>query len=167
MFGKIFKEKMELNEAGLMVDRIWRELPDFYPDVLSDEFVVMPNHMHGIIIIGSHANVGAGPRACPQSSCMPAGQPQGVASTNSNLSLSDVIHRFKSLTTNQYLKNIKQNNRQPFSGKLWQRNYYEHVIRNDIDLTETREYIHNNPKKWDLDRNNPINIKTSRINENV
>jgi REP element-mobilizing transposase RayT len=59
------------------------------------------------------------------------------------------------MTTNKYIKNVKQNNWPPFNKKLWQRNYYEHVIRNDIDLYETREYINNNQKKWHLDKYNP------------
>ena len=71
------------------------------------------------------------------------------------------------MTTHHYIKGIKQNNWIPFTDKLWQRNYYEHVIRNDTDLTETREYILSNPKKWYFDRNNPVNYKAQRIINNV
>jgi putative transposase len=77
--------------------------------------------------------------------------------------LSDVVHRFKSLTTNKYIKGIKQKNWKPFNKKLWQRNYYEHVTRNEIDLSETREYILNNPKKWHLDKYNPENPEIQRM----
>jgi REP element-mobilizing transposase RayT len=77
--------------------------------------------------------------------------------------LSDVVHRFKSLTTNKYITGVKQNRWKPYNDKLWQRNYYEHVIRNEIDLSETREYIVNDPKKWHLDKYSPDNPETQRI----
>ena len=167
LFGEITDQGMGFNDAGSMVKKVWDELPIFYPNITRDVFVVMPNHIHGIIIIDSFKNAGAGPRACPEHPGAIDGQPQGVAPTNQDLSLPDIVHRFKSMTTNQYIKNVKQNDWKPFNKKLWQRNYYEHVIRNDIDLEETREYILNNPKKWDLDKNNPINWETQRKVNNV
>lgn len=105
----------------------------------------MPNHVHGIIVL-----VGAGLRACPQK-----GQPQGVAPT---MSLTDVVHRFKTLTTNQYIHGVKRSGWMPFSGRLWQRNYYERVVRDENELTRVREYIANNPMQWDLDRENPLRL---------
>jgi putative transposase len=164
LFGEIIDEGMKLNDAGQMVGKVWHDLPMNYPNISRDTFVVMPNHVHGIIIINSsNNNVGAGPRACPVNRFKINGQPQGVAPTNSNLSLPDVIHRFKSLTTHHYIKGVKQNNWRPFNDKLWQRNYYEHVTRNEIDLSGTREYIVNNPKKWHLDKYNPENPEIQRI----
>ena len=164
LFGKIIDQGMELNDAGWMVEKVWNELPAYYPNISIDTFVVMPNHIHGIIIIDS---VGAGPCACPGHPGAIDGQPQGVAPTKMKFSLPDAVHRFKSLTTNKYITGVKQNKWEPFNDKLWQRSYYEHVIRNDIDLTETREYITNNPKKWHLDRYNPITDGTQRISNNV
>jgi len=161
LFGEILNGETKLNDAGQMIHTVWNELPRHYIGVEVDEFVVMPNHIHGIIVL----NVGAGPRACPdkgQSELQPregrprGGQPQGVAPT---LSLPDVAHRFKSLTTAHYRFGVTQNGWPPFPGKLWQRNYYEHVIRNENDLNEIREYIINNPLKWELDTENPKNIK--------
>jgi REP element-mobilizing transposase RayT len=130
-----------------MVESIWNEIPQFYPGVEVDAFTVMPNHLHGIIILG----VGAGPRACPADRPQ-KGQPQGVAPT---LSLPEFAHRFKLLTTTKYIKGVSQNNWPPFPGKLWQRNYYEHVIRNENELNLIREYIQVNPLKWFYDRENP------------
>jgi len=72
-----------------------------------------------------------------------------------SLSFPDVVHRFKSLTTTKYMKGVAQNGWPPFSGRLWQRNYYEHVIRNENELNLIREYILNNPAKWAFDRENP------------
>ncbi|NLD37739.1 MAG: transposase [Desulfatiglans sp.] len=160
LFGEIIDDVMILNDAGRMVKSVLCEIPIFYAGIDIDKFVVMPNHIHCIIIINS---VGVGPRAYPEHHVATDGQPQGVAPTYSNLSLSDVVHRFKSLTTNKYIKGVKQNRWESFNGQLWQRNYYEHVIRNEIDLSETREYILNNPKKWHLDKYNPQTMETQRI----
>lgn len=110
----------------------------------ADAFIVMPNHIHGIIVLNS---VGAGPCARPEQ-----GQPQGVAPT---FSLPDVIHRFKSLTTTRYRQGVLKMGWRPFAGKLWQRNYYERIIRNDDELNRTREYIQGNPTNWSEDENHP------------
>jgi REP element-mobilizing transposase RayT len=150
LFGKIENGEIQLTEAGYMVHRIWNELPEKYPGVEIDEFIVMPNHIHGIVVL----NVGAGPCACPDSN---KGQPRGVAPTR--LSLPDVVHRYKSFTTSEYRIGVEQLKWIPFPGKLWQRNYYEHVIRNEKELNQIREYISNNPLQWALDNENPQNMK--------
>ena len=75
-----------------------------------------------------------------------------------NNSIGRIIQAFKSITTHEYTIGVKQYNWPPFNGKLWQRNYYEHVIRNEHELNKIREYIINNPLKWDLDVENPVNI---------
>jgi len=81
-----------------------------------------------------------------------SGQPQGVAPTWKRLSLSDVVHRYKTLTTKRYADGVKNNGWQPFNGRLWQRNYYEHIIRNDDEYNRIAEYISNNPKTWKEDK---------------
>ena len=147
LFGQVVEGEMRLNDAGLVVQAVWDELPDHYPGVNADTFVVMPNHVHGIVIL-----VGAGPRACPNS-----GQPQGVAPT---LSLPDVVHRFKTLTTKRYVS-VKICGWSPFHGKLWQRNYYEHIIRDESSLHCIREYIATNPARWVEDPENPENARAT------
>lgn len=167
LFGEVADGEMRLNEAGRMVESVWSDIPAFYAGVAIDEFVAMPNHIHGIIIL-----VGAGPCACPEGPCAcpigvgaaprgrpgygqpqgVVGQPQGVAPT---LSLPDVVHRFKTLTTKRYADGVRQSGWPPFRGRLWQRNYYEHIVRNDDELHRIREYIANNPLRWALDRENP------------
>jgi len=67
----------------------------------------------------------------------------------------DVVGAFKSLTTNDYIRNVKQNNWKPFHKQLWQRNFYERIIRDENELNNMREYIINNPLKWDEDEENP------------
>ncbi|MDF9392115.1 MULTISPECIES: transposase [Methylococcus] len=144
LFGDVIDGAMRVNDAGRMVQTVWDELPLHYVGVELDTFVVMPNHVHGIIVL-----VGAGPRACPKS-----GRPQGAAPT---LSLPDVVHRFKTLTTKRYTDGVKTGGWPPFHGRVWQRNYYEHIIRDEVSLHRIREYIANNPQQWALDRENPAN----------
>jgi len=71
------------------------------------------------------------------------------------MTLADVVHRFKSLTTSRYRHGVAELGWQRFSGRLWQRNYYEHVIRNDHDLNDISCYIANNPSEWEADKENP------------
>jgi putative transposase len=148
LFGDIVDGVMNLNDSGKMVRATWDEIPAHYAGVEIDQFVVMPNHIHGVITL-----VGAGPRACPDGVGQPQieveGQPQGVAPTG--YSLSDVVHRFKAMTTKKYTDGVKQNGWQPFPGKLWQRNYYEHIIRNDKAYLKIAEYIQTNPQRWEDD----------------
>ena len=136
LFGTIQNGDMVLNDAGNMIVKQWHELPNRFPSVLLHEYVVMPNHFHGII-----ESVGAIPCGCPD---RPGTSPAPT--------VGDVIGAFKSLSTNEYIKNVKQNNWQPFAGKLWQRNYYEHIIRNEESYLTIAEYIQNNPLKWQEDK---------------
>ena len=161
LLGEINLGKMCLSDIGKMVQTVWQELPVFYPGVQIDEFAVMPNHFHGIILL-TNEPVGAVPRASPNGGQIQEnGQPQGVAPTNiikdkpKRLSLPDVVHRFKSLTTAKYRHNVKNHGWQRFDRRFWQRNYYEHIIRNEDELRQIREYIINNPLKWAEDRQNP------------
>ncbi len=88
------------------------------------------------------------------------GQARGPAPTAGNtgksgtLSLGDMVHRFKTMTTKRYADGVKQNGWAPFPGKIWQRNYWEHIIRKEMELNRIREYIHNNPIQWEFDRLN-------------
>jgi putative transposase len=78
--------------------------------------------------------------------------PADRAGTRPAPKVGDVVGAFKSLTTNEYIKNVKQNNWQSFAGKLWQRDYYEHIIRNEESYLKIAEYIQNNPLKWQEDK---------------
>lgn len=147
LFGEIVEEEMRLNDAGQTVQSVWNELPCHYPGVEIDVFVVMPNHIHGTIVLMDDHVVGATPCGC-----LVPGQAQGPAPT---MSLPDVVHRFKSLTTARFRHGVVQNNWHPFHGRLWQRNYYEHVIRNESELNRIREYIGANPARWEEDVENP------------
>jgi len=167
LFGDIVDGVMRLNEAGRMVNTVWDEIPAHYPGIDVDAFIVMPNHIHGIVaIVGaaprgrpgpepSNVTVGAAPRGRPGSEPSKNGQPQGVAPTAVGLSLPEVVNRFKTMTTKRYADGVKQNGWPVFPGKLWQRNYYERVIRNVNELSAIREYITRNPQQWSMDTDNP------------
>ena len=153
LFGDVVEGKMRLNPAGQMVQTVWDEMPNNYPNVETDLFVVMPNHVHGVIVLE------ASRRACRAS----GGQPQGVAPTNPrsanhdvarSLSLPDVIHRFKTLTTQRYTLGVKEHGWFRFNSRLWQRNYFEHVIRDENSLNRIRQYILDNPAHWECDQEN-------------
>jgi REP element-mobilizing transposase RayT len=149
LFGEAGDGSVNLNEAGRMVAEWWTKLPDRFPGVQLDEFVTMPNHVHGIVVL-----VGATPCGCPslsvRDSTPRSGRPRGAAPT-----LGDVMDWFKTMTTNAYIRGVKQSNWPPFPGRLWQRNYYERVIRDDDELTDIRGYIRHNPAQWEHDGENP------------
>ncbi len=133
-----------------MIQRWWDKLPEKFPGVETDAFVIMPNHTHGIIVVtGEH--VGS-----PRQSAQSVGVDPRV---NPAPTLGEMIQWFKTMTTNEYIRGVKTLNWTPFPGKLWQRNYYEHIIRSEIELNAIRQYIINNPLKWEQDRDNPIKIR--------
>lgn len=143
LFGEIVDDKMTLSEAGRVMENAWNELPRRFNHIELDTHVIMPNHIHGIIPIVGAPLVGARNRAGTRPAPTPAP------------SLGDIVGAFKSITTNEYINGVKQHGWPPFPGKLWQRNYYEHIVRNDDELNAVREYIVGNPLKWAMDRENP------------
>ena len=142
LFGNVVNSKMQLNAAGEMVQRIWMEMPIRFPSIAMDTFVAMPNHIHGIIIMGgADAESRATTRVAP--------------TQDGRIRLGDVVGAFKSLTTLEYTRGVRDMNWAPFHGRLWQRNYYEHILRNDASLQKYRRYIVDNPIQWPIDRENP------------
>ena len=148
LFGDISDGKMIFNDAGRMVQAVWDDIPSHYAGIDTDAFIIMPNHIHAIIVI-----VGATPCGRPNAD---KGQARGPAPTgNKTLSLADVVHRLKTITTKRYTDGVKQMGWPPFHGRLWQRNYYEHVIRDEDHLNRIRQYIMENPLRWAEDEENP------------
>lgn len=131
------KTIFQLTEIGYIINKNWKAIPNLYKNIDIDEFVIMPNHLHGIIIISRYYK-----RATAR-----------IAPT-----LGQIIGSFKSKCVVEYLKFIRENNLNAI-GNMWHRNYYDHIIRNDKELNEIRKYIKNNPSNWAKDENNPINIK--------
>ena len=112
-----------------MIEKYWREIPEHYPNVILDVFVIMPNHIHGILIIDNVR--------------VPLVGTQTVG---------NIIGAFKSLTTNEYICGVKNGKFPPFEKRIWQRNYYEHIIRNEQSLEKIQNYIIHNPQKWQDDK---------------
>ncbi|MEA3238386.1 MAG: transposase [Candidatus Bipolaricaulota bacterium] len=157
LFGEVVDSDMHLNDAGRLVSDAWRALPDRFPTIDLDAFVIMPNHIHGVVVIAVDNNlVGAGlvPAfdVAPAQNAAPA---RDRATTRVAPTLGDVIGAYKSMVTVQYAHAVNTRGWPPFRKRLWQRNYYEHVIRNADSLNRIRQYILDNPRRWDEDRYNP------------
>ena len=218
LFGEIVNGQMVLNEAGRMIQRVWDTIPQHHPGIETDAFVIMPNHIHGIIVITeitasasvsaksvsatsvSATSVGAGLVPAPiagttangatttgaitngattngattngattngatTNGAITNGATTNGATTNGAITnkattrvahtVGDIIGAFKSRTTVEYIHGVATYGWTPFPGKLWQRNYYEHIIRNERAYERIREYIVSNPVRWWLDRENP------------
>ena len=155
LLGEIAGDVMQLSDLGLIVAQTWDALPSRFPAVELDASVIMPNHVHGIIVLNN-------PQSCPTSSdsvgaelALPAAKstPEtqkkpGDASIAPTLGR--VIQAFKSLSA------IACNRAAGRTGvPFWQRNYYEHIIRNDAQLARIRDYTINNPARWAEDHENP------------
>ena len=138
VFGQITEGAIHTSSIGQSAQTQWQALPDRFPNIQLDTFVIMPNHIHGILHI---TDVGA-PLAGAQPPRPNTGRPQGSP-------LHAVVGAYKSLVFKHALAAAKQN--QQTLGPLWQRNYWEHVVRNEAELHAIREYIQNNPKQWELD----------------
>ena len=158
LFGEVSNGKMRLNEAGKIVTATWQTLPQRFPSVVLDVFVTMPNHIHGILYI---VPVGAqfiapGQFIVSDQSIAPNQENQGATdqgamnqgAMNRAPTLGDMIRVLKAVSTRQ----IRQAGQGRFA---WQRNYYEHIIRDEASLARIREYIINNPLQWAMDRENP------------
>jgi len=131
----------EFEQLCRIVVNIWLSLPDRYENLLLDEFVIMPNHFHGIVII----------QDTPQK-----------APAQSEISLGSIIGSFKSLCVNAWLKILKDEGI-PARGRFWQDNYFEHVVRNEAEMDRIREYVRDNPPQWELDPENRDRLGATAI----
>ena len=137
LFGQIVGNEMCLNDAGRMIERWWDELHHAFPSVELDIAVVMPNHLHGIVVIYNELENG-----------------ECTATHDGIVSLPDVMQWYKTMTTNEYIRCVKTAGWSPFAGKVWHRSYYDHIIRDEDDLLRIRTYITNNPAQWAQDTEN-------------
>ena len=171
MFGKVVEGEMRLNEVGKVICGVWETLPKRFPNTHVDFFVVMPNHIHGIIVINENGRGGDPPALNVLQSVIEIPtidefhnthlstgiEPNGRAGGSPPLRRYNLGHRiayFKYQTTR--FINLENNSK---GLRVWQRNYHEHIIRNEDELTRIRTYIQNNPLQWALDENNPENFK--------
>ena len=161
-FGKIVDDQMVLNELGEIVHTQWYASEKIRQNIFLDQFVIMPNHIHGIVIIDNNDNIGRRdvwqnvstkhhpvtdvlPNVSTQTTANPKNKFMAEISPSSN-SLSMMIRQFKSAVT--------RHARQIMPQFGWQRNYYDHIIRNEKSLEKIQEYIFHNPAMWHRDRNN-------------
>ncbi len=175
LFGEIVDEKMALNDAGQMVEKWYLELKNKFLDIKLHDYIIMPNHIHFII-----QNLGADLSVRPDNSGRYTKDRDEYTSgankyvqgmdkhersrceqaewclkhewgEHTGSPLQSIVQWFKTMTTNEYIRRAKQYGWQPFPGKLWQRNYYEHIVRNETSYLKLSEYIMNNPLNWKED----------------
>ncbi|MBF0508269.1 MAG: transposase [Deltaproteobacteria bacterium] len=140
LFGDVVNGEMRLSIMGCIVYKCWQEILVHFSNVVLDAVVIMPNHVHGIIVIdndgvayavgATHASPLRGPR------------PRSIGA---------IVGSFKSAAAKRINKH-----RSTLGAPVWQRHYYEHIIRSDESLYRIREYIVNNPMRWEFDRENPV-----------
>lgn len=143
-FGVIDSETMRLSKFGEIARDLWVEIPTHFKEIGIDEFSVMPNHIHGILIIEEGMVGNAYMRSHQRNAFMHSLQDK------TKMLLPKIIQQYKSSVTR------KINSMQKDSRFDWQKSFYDHVIRSERSLESIREYIQNNPLKWDLDRENPL-----------
>ncbi|MBM3262027.1 MAG: transposase [candidate division Zixibacteria bacterium] len=171
LFGEIVDGVMKINEAGQIAQNVWNDLPRHYPHMVLDAWVIMPNHVHGIIFLSDVRDdgepmpprvesVGAGFKPAPTG--MPDVRDDGepmpprVESVGAGFKpahthgLPEIVRAFKTFSA----RRINPWRHTPGT-PVWQRNYYEHIIRNEESLHRIRQYIADNPARWTEDRNHP------------
>jgi len=174
-FGEVVDSQSVLSVAGLMVESWWGNIERRFSSVLTGAYVVMPNHFHGIVMLGAVAGsdiyaIGQGGHSGPPlqtravnptitesnanfvgvARCGRPASDHGAA-TEKPPFLSDVIGWFKSVTTHDYGVGVRKFGWPPYHGRLWQRGFYDHVVRTDADLDRVSAYIANNPAQWTTD----------------
>lgn len=135
VLGRVTGETVTLSVEGEIVKSVWQALPNHYPHLKLDEFIIMPNHIHGILWLleTRQPHVGAGLRPAPTQQAKCHGLPEIMRALKS----------FSSRRVNEINHTKGQS--------LWQRSFYEHILRDDEDLYNHRKYIQENPLKWTLD----------------
>jgi putative transposase len=129
LFGAVTGGEMLLSAAGTVVAEVWAGLPSHYPRVSLDAFIIMPNHVHGIVQLGRQ-----------------------MMADGKHVPLSEIVRAFKTYSARRVnlLRGVS-------GAPVWQRNYYERVIRDDQELGHVRQYIAENPSHWNDDSENPVN----------
>lgn len=159
LFGEIINGEMILNDYGKIANDEWEKLPQRFPNFELDVFQIMPNHMHGIVLLNESVGAGLAPAQNEHNN-------RATARVAPTKTVGDIVGAYKSLVANECLKIFKLNwetvnragvnragvNPAPTMGKLWQRNYHEHIIRNEQSYQTISNYIINNPDNWASDK---------------
>jgi putative transposase len=158
LFGEIEKGQMQLNAYGEIAIKYWNGIHGHFMHVETDEFIVMPNHVHGVIVVNNCRGEVTSPFSSgldTMKSIIQGGETPPLR----RFALGQIVAYFKYQTAKQ-INQIRNTPGTP----VWQRNYYEHIIRSEKDLKSIREYIRYNPLKWDEDEENPAMKVTIRRN---
>ena len=135
LFGRYSDAGITLNDAGKMVSEKFAEVSEYYSDIVVEKHIVMPNHLHGLLSIQEDSKL----------------QPCSLPTDGTYLLptiLSTYVQRFKTLTTKLYIDGVKSGSYPPFDQKLWQKSYYDHIIRDETDFATHWEYIEFNPIRF-------------------
>jgi len=135
LFGCVAQDERRPNTAGEMIHFWWDRLPSKFSSVSCDAVIVMPNHVQSVLLLWH------GPPEQDQSDML--------------VTLGGVVQWFKTMTTTAYMQKVRSEDCPTFNGRLWQRNYSEHIIRNDRDLERIRDYMDANPSRWAMEAENP------------
>ena len=179
LLGDVVDGEIVMNAAGRLISDEWQALPQRFPQIDLDAFVIMPNHMHGIMIItedpvgaalvaaqGADEEGGAigedgttiRDTAISDSAWAPTrdaptdGGGADGGRTGRGATLGQIVGAYKSITTNGYIRGVKTDGWERFDGRFWQRNFYEHIIRSERSLEILRRYVENNPASWKQDK---------------
>ena len=182
LLGKIIDKEMILNDAGIMINKWCQKIPEKFPDIELGVYQIMPNHFHAIVInhgtnVGANPCVrpqypvqtdGAGNAVqtdvagnavqtdvagIMNNNTEPIlGEPESILGEHMGSPLHVVVQWFKTMSTNEHIRGVKSLGWKPFNGKLWQRDYYEHIIRDEKSYRAIDNYIINNPKNWKADK---------------
>ena len=152
LFGEIVDGVMALNTAGQIVEKCWCTIPEHFPQVTVDEFVVMPNHVHGIITIGTTVgvnhvganDVGVNDVGANDYLPLPSNETPRSLQHGTSRTIGSMVRGFKIGVTRWFRANTDIH-------KVWQRNYYEHIIRNEDSYLKIADYIQTNPQRWEID----------------
>lgn len=148
LFGQVIDSRMRLSPVGEIARHAWRSLQEWFPYVILDCYALMPNHIHGVLLLMPENQFRMEPANGGRENKTPAERDSTKTGTPPK-SLCSVIQAYKSAVTREY--------HQQFSGhgQLWQRGYYDHVIRDERGLERIRDYVTWNPAQWELDKENP------------
>lgn len=154
LFGEVVDAEMRLNGVGQMARTVWNELPARFPCVCLDAFIVMPNHIHGIIMVGAQF---IAPDPAPCNAHLADAMHRGAM--NRAPTLGEIVRAYKAASTRAIRVGVDP-------GFGWQRNYYEHIVRDEASLQQIREYVQGNPSRWAEDSENPNAVGAQFIAHN-
>jgi putative transposase len=163
IFGNVMNGKMMLNQCGQIVLNAWFDLPNHYRHVVLGAFIIMPNHAHGIIVLMDDDGRGGssiiGETTLPDGievgkMSLPKGKTHPYGITKPRHGLPEIVRAFKSFSARR-INALRRTEGIP----VWQRNYYEHIIRNEREMDRITRYIESNPSTWMDDDENPLKTK--------